>query len=153
MMIHSEDESYQFKALQLTRNGDRTELGFDSEPPGSAWDNRTAGGVEWRLNVYQGDWKAPAGRYRDWMARAYDLEDKRRHRPAWATRSAGYWRPRASRLDARRPPAGPDAIHLRLANRQYDVTSPITAEPEGLTMARAAVSSRRAAFQLFRRLL
>lgn len=83
VMVHCEDRMYQFKALQLIRHGDRFDLGFESEPPGSLWDNRTAGGIEWRLNAYPGDWKIPATRYKDWMERVYDLPAKRRHRPQW----------------------------------------------------------------------
>lgn len=83
MMIHCEDEAYQFKALNLIRNGDRTDLEFESEPPGPLWDNRTAGGIEWRLNLYRGGWKVPADRYKQWMDRAYDLAAKKQQRPAW----------------------------------------------------------------------
>ena len=83
MMIHSQEQAYQFKALRLGRNGDRTELCFESEPPGPLWQNRTAGGVEWRINVYKGDWKVPAARYRAWMQRVHDLAAKREGRPAW----------------------------------------------------------------------
>jgi len=84
LMIHSEDTACKFKALDL-RRGERgaTRLGFDSEQVGPVWDNRTAGGVEWRLNCYDGDWRAPAAHYRDWLRRTYALEDKRRHRPDW----------------------------------------------------------------------
>ncbi|NLX22084.1 MAG: hypothetical protein GXY55_10530 [Phycisphaerae bacterium] len=85
LMVHCEDRDYRYKALQLTRHGDRTEVGFESESPGPLWDNRTAGGIEWRLNVYKGDWRVPAERYKQWMATAYDLAEKRRHRPAWVT--------------------------------------------------------------------
>ncbi|HOJ73341.1 MAG TPA: DUF6259 domain-containing protein [Phycisphaerae bacterium] len=83
VMVHCEDRAYQFKALHLIRSGDRVDLGFESEPPGPLWDNRTAGGIEWRLNAYRGDWKTPATRYRKWMEHAYDLAAKRQHRPAW----------------------------------------------------------------------
>lgn len=83
LMIHSQDRRMRFKALRLGRDGDRTELGFESEPTGPLWRNRTAGGIAWRINVYDGDWQVPARRYRGWMADACDLADKRRSRPAW----------------------------------------------------------------------
>lgn len=83
LMVHCEDASYQFKAIQLDRRPDHTNLGFDSEPPGPLWDNRTAGGIEWRINAYQGDWKVPATRYKRWMEQTYRLAELRRHRPAW----------------------------------------------------------------------
>jgi hypothetical protein len=83
MMIHSEDNAFKFKALNLSRNQGFTTLGFESEQPGPVWDNRTAGGVEWRLNLYDGDWRTPADRYRRWMEETYDLLTKRRYRPEW----------------------------------------------------------------------
>ncbi len=86
MMIHCEDHLARFKALQLIRQGTRTELGFESESPGPLWDNRTAGGIEWRINVYRGDWTVPAMRYREWMEKTYDLAAKRVHRPDWVAK-------------------------------------------------------------------
>ncbi|MBI4579430.1 MAG: hypothetical protein HY718_06985, partial [Planctomycetes bacterium] len=82
-MVHCEDRTRQFKALQLTRQGDRTDLGFDTEPPGPLWDNRTAGGIEWRVNTYRGNWRVPATRYRQWLLAGGDLRANARHRPDW----------------------------------------------------------------------
>lgn len=86
LMIHCQDTQMRFKAVRVTRNGPKTELCLESEPTGPLWDNRTAGGIEWRINAYKGDWKVPATRYRDWLARTYDLQAKRKHRPAWVDR-------------------------------------------------------------------
>ena len=83
MMIHSEDNVFKFKALNLSRNEGLTALGFESEQLGPIWDNRAAGGVEWRLNLYEGDWGKPADRYRQWMEEIYDLSSKRQYRPEW----------------------------------------------------------------------
>jgi hypothetical protein len=83
LMVHCEDTQMRFKAIRVTRNGPKTELCFESEPTGPLWENRTAGGLEWRINVYKGDWKVPATRYREWLNRTYNLAEKRKHRPAW----------------------------------------------------------------------
>lgn len=84
MMIHSEDTHYKYKGLSFTRDEDRSAtLGFESEQGAPLHDNRTAGGVEWRINTYDGDWKIPADRYRAWMSRTYDLPAKRAARPEW----------------------------------------------------------------------
>ena len=83
LMIHSEDTSCKFKALNLRREDGQATLGFESEQVGPVWDNRTAGGTAWRLNVYDGGWQNPAGRHRDWLGRTYSLEQKRKARPAW----------------------------------------------------------------------
>jgi len=83
MMVHSEDTACKFKALNLVRENGLTTLGFESEQVGPLWDNRNAGGVEWRLNVYEGDWRKPARRYRDWLRKTYQLASKRAARPDW----------------------------------------------------------------------
>lgn len=83
LMVHSEDTAIKFKALNLARKSGLTTLGFDSEQVGPVWDNAGAGGVEWHLNVYEGDWHNPASRHRAWMRRTYHLEEKRAQRPAW----------------------------------------------------------------------
>jgi len=82
-MIRSQDTSFKFKALNLSRKDTRTTLGFESETVGPLWQNNTAGGAEWRINVYPDDWKAPASQYRDWLAETYQLEARRANRPDW----------------------------------------------------------------------
>ncbi len=143
MMIHCEDRAMQFKALRLIRKEDRTELCFEGEPPGPLWENRTAGGLEWRINVYRGEWKAPAKRYRDWMAKVYDLADKRRTRPAWVERItlAMCWCPAnellLDRLAAAHPP-DETLIHLshHWRTEKYDVNYPdYTPSEQGLKFA------------------
>jgi len=83
LMLHSQDTAWKFKALNLHRQDGLTCLGLESEQVGPLWDNRNAGGVEWRLNVYAGDWRVPADRYRAWLHRTYRLEEKRAARPDW----------------------------------------------------------------------
>lgn len=83
LMIHSEDTAFKYKALNLVRNDGLTTLGFESEQVGPVWQNDSAGGVEWRLNTYEGNWRVPAKRYRGWMDRTYNLEEKRANRPEW----------------------------------------------------------------------
>ncbi|MCE5259661.1 MAG: DUF6259 domain-containing protein [Chloroflexi bacterium] len=83
LMIHAQDTAFKFKALKLGHDAEYTTLGFESEQVGPLWDNRTAGGTEWRVNVYPGNWQVPAARYRNWLAKTYDLADKRAARPAW----------------------------------------------------------------------
>ena len=82
MMVHSEDVQCIYKALTATTEEDHIGLGFESEAQGPLGDNRTAGGVEWRINTY-GGWQRAAGRYRDWMEKTYALADKRKVRPEW----------------------------------------------------------------------
>ena len=83
LMIHTEDTAFKYKALNVVRNEGLTTLGFESEQVGPVWENDSAGGIEWRLNTYDGDWQVPATRYRSWMNRTYKLEEKRANRPPW----------------------------------------------------------------------
>ena len=130
LMVHCEDTTLHYKALNLHREADRRELGFETENPGPVWDQRTAGGITWRLNTYRGGWKVPAGRYRDWMARTYDLPAKRASRPAWVDRVtlAQCWAaPNTEMLDALAAAHPPDQTIIHLAGwrtDQYDVNYP-----------------------------
>ncbi len=130
MMIHGEDTYGQFKCLYMRRTKDRTELGFESVPPGPLWDNRTAGGIEWRVNVYRGDWQVPATRYRQWMEKAYDLPAQRAHRPAWVDKIslAVCWAaPNEPMLDALAAAHPPEQTLIHLSDwrtDKYDINYP-----------------------------
>jgi hypothetical protein len=130
LMIHSQDTAFKFKALNLARAGGLTTLGFDSEQIGPVWDNRAAGGVEWRLNIYDGDWQAPATRYREWMSRTYNLEEKQAGRPAWISNIdfSLQWAAADTRLLdalAKIHPPERTLIHLsRWRTSKYDVDYP-----------------------------
>ena len=144
-MIHAEDRDCRFKALQMTRTGPRIELGFESESPGPLWDNRTAGGVTWRVNAYQGDWQVPAKRYRAWMEAAYDLAGKRAGRPAWieGVRMAFCWagsNPAMLEAMAAVHPPSETLIHLSgWRTSKYDVDYPdyVPSEQDLAFMAKA----------------
>jgi len=81
--VHCRDDRYRYKALQIG-GGDRTGcLGFDSEAYGPIDQNLSAGGLCWRLNTFSGDWKEPAGAYRDWLWQSYGLKSEENRRKAW----------------------------------------------------------------------
>jgi hypothetical protein len=81
--IHTQDDRYRYKALQVGAEADAHCLALDSEAYGPLDDNLAAGGLQWRINTYQGDWQLPAARYRDWLWRAYHLEAEERKRRDW----------------------------------------------------------------------
>ena len=81
MWVHSRDTSYRYRSLQVGTATNPRALGFDSEAYGPIDNNLSAGGLAWRVNVYDGDWKVPAGQYRDWMVSTYGLKNVTR--PAW----------------------------------------------------------------------
>jgi hypothetical protein len=81
--VHTRDDRYRYKALHVGSAADPRALGFDAEAWGPIDGNRSAGGLAWRLNVFDGDWAGPASRYRDWLWRAYRLEARERERREW----------------------------------------------------------------------
>ena len=81
--IHTRDDRYRYKALHVGAPSGPRALGLDSEAYGPIDDNLAAGGLAWRLNVFEGDWTVPAGLYRDWLWRACGLEARQNERRAW----------------------------------------------------------------------
>lgn len=81
--VHCQDDRYRYKAIHVGSTADALQVGFDTEGYGPMDDNLAAGGLAWRINVYQGDWKAPAARYRDWLWKAYSLDREQTRRPEW----------------------------------------------------------------------
>lgn len=81
--IHTQDNRYRYKALRVGLDDDPHALGLDAEAYGPIDDNLAAGGLAWRVNVYQGSWQVPAARYRDWLWKAYDLAAEERRRAPW----------------------------------------------------------------------
>ncbi|NLM10389.1 MAG: hypothetical protein GX213_06370 [Clostridiaceae bacterium] len=81
--IHCRDTQYRYKALAVGRDGSVNSLGFETEAYGPFDNNLAAGGIEWRINVYEGDWDVPASIYRDWLWKAYDLNKQENRRKDW----------------------------------------------------------------------
>lgn len=81
--IHTRDDRYRYKALHVGTPSEPRVVGLDSEVYGPIDDSLAAGGLAWRLNVFEGDWTVPAGLYRDWLWRAYGLDARQRERRAW----------------------------------------------------------------------
>ncbi len=81
--VHAQDGRYRYKALGVGLPDDPYALCFDAEAYGPIDDNLAAGGLAWRVNVYQGGWQTPAGRYRDWLWRTYNLAAEEQRRAPW----------------------------------------------------------------------
>ena len=81
--IHTEDTAYSYKALQIGRPDEPNCLAVDTEAYGPLDANLAAGGLTWRINVYDGDWQVPAESYKKWLWQAYGLEKNLARRPEW----------------------------------------------------------------------
>ena len=93
--IHARDHRYRYKRLQAGVKDDPRVLGFDTDAYGPIDDNLASGGLAWRVNVFEGDWKVPAAQYRSWLWDAYGLRREEGQRPEWihGLRMAVSWCP------------------------------------------------------------
>lgn len=121
--LHSRDSHYRYKALQVGGEADPFSLGFDSEAYGPIDENLSAGGLTWRINVYEGDWQKPATEYRDWLWAAYDLKKEEERRAPWIydVRFAVSWCPTdPAVLDALAQKLPPQRVLLHIPNWRTD---------------------------------
>ena len=81
--VHCEDDKYHCKSLTTGACKSASGLSFDSETWGPVERSLSAGGVTWRINVYDGDWQVPAERYRQWLWKTYDLAAEEKKRKSW----------------------------------------------------------------------
>ncbi len=81
--IHTRDNRFRYKGLQVGSREQKNKLGFDTQAYGPIDDNLSAGGLVWRINVFDGDWKVPAEQYRAWLWDAYNLQIEEQKRRPW----------------------------------------------------------------------
>jgi len=81
--VHAQDSSYRYKALKVGAAAEARCLGFDTEAYGPLGGSLGAGGLTWRVNVFEGDWQVPAQSYRDWLFAAYNLAPRVAARAEW----------------------------------------------------------------------
>jgi hypothetical protein len=121
--IHTQDSRYRFKALQTGTESDPFVIGLDSEAYGPIDDNLSSGGICWRINAYDGNWKVPAERYRQWYWNAYNLEQEERRRQSWIfdIKLAISWCPgSAGILDAVAKRVSPEKVLLHFPDWRTD---------------------------------
>jgi hypothetical protein len=58
--VHTRDTRYRYKRLRVGLKEDARALGFDTEAYGPIDNNLASGGLAWRINVFDGDWRVPA---------------------------------------------------------------------------------------------
>ncbi len=82
--MHTRDTQYRYKRLQIGLKDDAPRgLGFDTEAYGPIDNNLASGGLVWRVNVFDGDWRVPAAQYKSWLWDAYGLGREERRRAQW----------------------------------------------------------------------
>lgn len=119
--LHCQDNRYRYKALHVGTQHDPQCLGLDTEAYGPLDNNLSAGGLAWRINVYDGDWQIPATQYRNWLCHAYGLG--RAKRPDWLkdVRLAISWCPtKPEILEALARLISPEHVLLHIPNWRRD---------------------------------
>ena len=82
--VRGADETFQFKVLHYEKYFESFALGFETQNQAPFDALTSAKSVVWRLNAYSGDWRVPAGQYREWMERTFKpwrLDEM----PAWVS--------------------------------------------------------------------
>jgi hypothetical protein len=123
LWVHTRDNRYRYKALKVGSGAQKNHLGFDTQAYGPVDDNLSAGGLIWRINVFEGDWKVPAEQYRTWLWDAYNLQAEEQKRQAWTrdVKFAVSWCPgEGSILDAISKKVNPKHCLIHYPNWRTD---------------------------------
>jgi len=145
--VHTQDNRFRYKALHVGTAGDPQRMGFETQAYGPIDDNLSAGGLTWRINCFDGDWKVPAARYRQWLWQAYDLQDEQQRRALWVkdVRFAVSWCPTDNAvLDALAQQLDPKTVLLHIPNWRTDPYDENYPTYEASDKARAFVQKGRA---------
>lgn len=119
--VHCRDNRFRYKNLKVGLPDNPRCLGFETVSYGPFEDNLGSGGIVWRINVHEGGWEEPAAAYRDWLAGAFDLNE--RSRPAWIDnlRLAVSWMPTdPAALDALAKRVKPETVLLHIPHWRTD---------------------------------
>ncbi len=81
--IHTRDKDYTYKALKTGSANDPFMIGLDTEAYGPLDNNLAAGGLSWRINVFEGSWQVPVFKYREWLWDTYELRNEENSRNPW----------------------------------------------------------------------
>ena len=143
--VHVQDDRYRYKSLHVGSDADPCTIGFDTEAYGPLDANLAAGGLTWRINVHQGDWKVPAERYRSWLWETYSLAREERSRAPWhqALAMAISWCPGdIAILEVLAKQVDPKKVLIHFSNWRtdaYDENYPtyVASESAGAFLARA----------------
>ncbi len=81
--VWTHDTAMRFKMLRWRRRAGQVSLAFETHNDAPFDELVAVESVEWRIAFFQGDWRVPARRYRDWMAKTYRLTRLAAQQPAW----------------------------------------------------------------------
>lgn len=78
------DSGHHPKAVSIGAGDTARSLGFETCLNGPADGTLAVGSLQWVIDTHEGDWRAAAGAYREWLRREIGADHLRSLRPAWA---------------------------------------------------------------------
>lgn len=81
--VHCRDTQYTYKDIQFGESETLGSVTLYTEAYGPLDNNKSAGGLVWRINCFTGGWRVPAKIYKDWYWNAYDLAAEKAKRLPW----------------------------------------------------------------------
>ncbi len=117
--VQAWDENKLFKSVHIGHEKSPQAVTFITNAYGPWEGNRCVGNLCWRISAYQGEWSAPVLRYRDWLWRAFRLEEAAALRPEWLAdlRLAISWCPTdLDLLDVLARKIDPKTVFIHLPN-------------------------------------
>lgn len=81
--VWAEDPAGRFKRLTIDRGEDGWRLGFITMPYAPFEEQSACESVRWHISTYEGDWRVPAKRYRDWMETQFQPILVAEQKPDW----------------------------------------------------------------------
>lgn len=117
--IQAWDDHYLYKSIRIGHEKNPHAVAFITNAYGPLESNRCVGNLCWRISTFQGDWRLPVKRYRDWYWKAYHLDEAAKKRPEWVDdlRLAISWCPtKLELLDALAQKIDPHKVFIHLPN-------------------------------------
>ncbi len=135
--LWADDAEGRFKRLTVTLKQDGWWLGLTTWNYAPFDDLDACQSVKWRVNVYEGDWRVPAGRYREWAEQNLHPTKIADQQPAWVKdiRCVMIMGPDIASLEAMTPRLDPKQTLLYIPDwrtagydRQYPTYDQVIAE-------------------------
>ncbi|MBM3471765.1 MAG: hypothetical protein FJX75_00665 [Armatimonadetes bacterium] len=83
--VRADDPDDRFKGLAIRHHRGRFDLAFRTYNEGPPSQHTSIESVTWRLAFYEGDWRVPARRYREWMTQTFRTPSLAERHPPWAS--------------------------------------------------------------------
>lgn len=83
LWVWAEDAQGQYKTLRVWKRPQGWDLAFATQNLAPFAEKTAIEGVRWHVNVFEGDWRVPVRRYREWAAEHFGLTPLAQQQPEW----------------------------------------------------------------------